>query len=82
MMRSESSNYKLGRLENVLVSKFVLKPMDRDTEFKMVRSRTIKTRVLYLSRFNRGGPTKFEIFLFQIADLRILTIFLIFDKIS
>ena len=46
MMRSESSNYKLGRLDKVLVLKFALKPTDRpvnpDTEFKMVRGRTIK----------------------------------------
>ena len=29
MMRSESSNYKLERLDKVLVSKFVLTDMDR-----------------------------------------------------
>ena len=40
-MRSESSNYKLG-LDKVLVLKFVLKPIDPDTEFKMVPSQTIK----------------------------------------
>ena len=44
MMRSESSNYKLGRLDKVLVLKFVLTPTDPDTEFKMVRGRTIKNR--------------------------------------
>ena len=43
MMRSESSNYKLGRLDKVLVLKFVLTPTDPDTEFKMVRGRTIKS---------------------------------------
>ena len=42
-MRSESSNYKLGRLDKVLVLKFVLKPTNPDTEFKKVRGRTIKT---------------------------------------
>ena len=46
MMRSEASNYKLGRLDKVLVLKFVLtqtdRPTDPDTEFKMVRGRTIK----------------------------------------
>ena len=40
---SESSNYKLGRLDKVLVLKFALKQTDPDTEFKMVRGRTIKT---------------------------------------
>ena len=46
MMRREASNYKLGRLDKVLVLKFVLTQTDRqtnpDTEFKMVRGRTIK----------------------------------------
>ena len=46
MMRSEASNYKLGRLDKVLVLKFVLtqthRPTDPDAEFKMVRGRTIK----------------------------------------
>ena len=49
MMRSESSNYKLGRLDKVLVLKFVLTPTDPDTEFKMVRGRTIKT--VYLKTY-------------------------------
>ena len=34
-----------------------------------------KTRALYLSRFIRGGPTKFESTFFQIAKLPFLTIF-------
>ena len=46
------------------------------------------TRAFYLSRFKRGGPTKFETPFFLIAKLRFLTIFndfrqdsRIFDKI-
>ena len=46
MMRSESSNYKLGHLDKVLVLKFVLTRTDPDTEFKMVRGRTIKMRTI------------------------------------
>ena len=42
MMRSESSNYKLGHLDKVLVLKFALRPVNPDTEFKMVHGRTIK----------------------------------------
>ena len=34
-----------------------------------------KPRVLYPSRFNRGGPTKFENTFFQIAKFRFSTIF-------
>ena len=53
MMRSESSNYRLGRLDKVLVLKFVLTQTDRptnpDTEFKMVRGRTIKISALCTS---------------------------------
>ena len=41
-MRSESSNYTLGSLDKVLVLKFVLKPINPDTEFKMVCGQTIK----------------------------------------
>ena len=45
-MISESSNYKLGYLDKVLVLKFVLKPRDLPTKFKMVRGQTIKTKQL------------------------------------
>ena len=49
---SESSNYKLGRLDKMLVLKFVLTRTDRpthpDTEFKMVRGRTIKIKLNFL----------------------------------
>ena len=41
MIRSESSKFMLGRLDKVLMLKFVLKPMDLDTKFKMVPSQTI-----------------------------------------
>ena len=45
-MKSESSNSMLGRLDKLLVMKYVLKPThpqtDQDTKFKMVRGRTIK----------------------------------------
>ena len=34
-----------------------------------------KNRAIYLSRFKRGGPMKFETTFFQIAKLRFSTIF-------
>ena len=37
-------------------------------------------RGLYLSRFNGGGPTKFENTFFHVAKLRFLTKFTIFQK--
>ena len=40
-----------------------------------------KNRVLYSSRLNRGGPTKFKNSFFQIANLRFSTFLPIFDKI-
>ena len=45
-MRSESSNYMLGRLDKMLVLKFVLKPVNPDTEFEMICGRAIKTLFL------------------------------------
>ena len=42
MMRSESINYKLGRLDKVLVLKFDLTPTGPDTEFKMVCGQSMK----------------------------------------
>ena len=39
-----------------------------------------KSRALYLSRLKLGGPMKFENTLFQIAKLRLSSIFVIFDK--
>ena len=45
-------------------------------KFKFVRfGLEEKNRALYLSRFNCGGPMKFENTFFQIAKLRFLTIF-------
>ena len=41
-----------------------------------------KTRVLYLSRFSRGGPTKFESTFFRIVKLRFLSIFVDFHQNS
>ena len=41
-----------------------------------------KNRALYLSRFSRGGPTKFESTFFQIAKLRFLRIFVKIIKFS
>ena len=69
-MRSESSNYKLGRLDKVLVLKFVLTQTNPDTEFKMVRGRTIKTLEFYI--LNMGQQLSIEI-------LKILKYFLAFE---
>ena len=41
-----------------------------------------KNRALYLSQFNRGGPTKLENTFFQISKLRFTTISTTFDKIQ
>ena len=41
-----------------------------------------KPIALYLSRFSRGGPTKFESTFFQIAKLKFLTIFADFRQNS
>ena len=64
MMRSESSNYKLGRLDKVLVLKFVLTRTDPDTEFKMVRGRTIKSVIIW------GRHKNFKDQLFRSWDMR------------
>ena len=53
MMRSESSNYMLVRLDKVLALKFVLKPVNPDTEFKMARGRTIKTTFTEVAKLSR-----------------------------
>ena len=61
MMRSESSNYKLGPLDKVLVLKFVLKPLTPDTEFKMVCDRTIKISVSFrLKHLDLDSMTKLD----------------------
>ena len=53
-MRSESSNYMLGPLDKILVLKFVLKPVNPDTKFKMARGWTIKNLAKALV------PTQFQ----------------------